>query len=214
MRLDGRLNQFKYIDTSQEHLLVLVKGKHGGINNFVLQEDSSRPHRAHNVGKYLALHAVRRLDWAPQSPDMNPIENGWSVLGTRLRERPQHPTTLDDLFTALSEEWDRLPVSLFARLWVSMPSRVAAVVKARRYSTKYSVEWANGSLQATSSCHVSACGNHVSKEEVVAASGGSVSGASSNRLGERCRQKIRVIALQRIPSQYTLFALGVVVFIF
>lgn len=97
VRIDGRLNQFKYMDILREHLLPFVDGKHGGTNTVFFQEDNCGPHRAHNVGKYLALHGVRRLDWTPQSPDMNLVEKTWSVLETRLRDRLQHFTTLEDL---------------------------------------------------------------------------------------------------------------------
>lgn len=136
VRTDGRLNQLKYIDILLHHQLPFVEGKHGGIENFILQEDNCGPHRALTVGKYMALHGVRRLDWAPQSPDMNPIENGWSVLERRVRKRSRQPTSLDELFVALSEEWDRLPDSFMASLWGSMPVWVAALVQARAHSTK------------------------------------------------------------------------------
>lgn len=85
----------------------------------------------------MALHGLRRLDWPAQSPDMNPIENAWSVLETRLRARERMPTTLDGLFTALCEEWDGLSDSFFRTLWESMPRRVGAVVQARGHATKY-----------------------------------------------------------------------------
>lgn len=75
---------------------------------------------------------------------MNPIENAWSVLEDRLRARPRMPTTLDDLFAALSEEWDHLPASFFDSLRRSMPTRVEAVVRARGHATKYSSQSASG----------------------------------------------------------------------
>lgn len=90
------------------------------------------------------------------------------MLETQLRERPQHPTTLESLFIALSEEWDRLPESLFARLWESMPSRLVAVVKAWGHSTKYPVDWANEPFQATFLSHVVACRDAVSKISEIA----------------------------------------------
>lgn len=74
VRIEGRLNDNKYIDSLHKHLLPFVEDNHGGTSHFLLQEDNCRPHRAHTVGKYLALHGVRRLDWAAQSPDMNPIK--------------------------------------------------------------------------------------------------------------------------------------------
>jgi len=74
VRVNGRLNQFQYMDIIHEHLLPFIEDKHGGNGNFFLLKDNCRPHRALKVGKYMALHGVERLDWAPQSPDMNAIE--------------------------------------------------------------------------------------------------------------------------------------------
>jgi len=103
----------------------------------LLLEDNCGPHRALKVGKDMTLHGVQRLDWVPQSPDMNAIENLWAMLEARLRDRPQPPTTLDGLFDALCEEWTRLPDSYLSALWRSMPDRVTALVTARGHSTKY-----------------------------------------------------------------------------
>lgn len=77
------------------------------------------------------------MNWVPQSTDMNTIENACSVLETRLREHPRHPSTLYELFFALSEEWGRLPDLFMDILWRSMPSWVVAVVKTRRHTNKY-----------------------------------------------------------------------------
>jgi len=107
----------------QEHLLPFIEDKNGGTGSFFLLEDNCGPHRALEMGKYMALHGVQRLDWAPQSPDMNAIENLWAMLEARPRDRPQPLTTLDGLFDALCEEWARLPDSYLSALWRSMPDR-------------------------------------------------------------------------------------------
>ena len=114
VRVEGILNQHKYIDILHNHHLLFVEAKHGGTSNFKLLDDNCGPHRDRAARSYMALHELERVDWAPQSPDMNPIENVWSVLERRLRARPTPPTTLDMLFDAFCEEWDRLPDSLFA----------------------------------------------------------------------------------------------------
>jgi len=85
----------------------------------------------------MALHGLERVDWAPQSSEMNPIENVWSVLERCLRARLTPPTTLDMFFDALCEEWARLLDSLFAGLSEEMPRRVRALAEASGHSTKY-----------------------------------------------------------------------------
>ena len=44
--------------------------------DFVLMDDSARPHRARIVDQFLAAEAITRMDpWPACSPDMNPIEH-------------------------------------------------------------------------------------------------------------------------------------------
>ena len=114
-----------------------MEAKHGGKSNFKLLEDNCAPHMARAVSFYMALHGLERSDWAPQSPDMNPTENIWSVIERRLGARPTPPTTLDMLFVDLCEVWDRLPDFLFAGLSEGMPRRVGALAVASGHSTKY-----------------------------------------------------------------------------
>lgn len=75
MRIDGPLNKGQYMDIIHWPLLPFVEGRHSGTSNFILQEDNCGPLGAINVENYVAPHGVRRLAWAPQSPNMNPFEN-------------------------------------------------------------------------------------------------------------------------------------------
>lgn len=67
------------MDIIHEYLQAFVERRHGGTTNFILMEDNCRRHRAINVGKKLALRGLQHHEWAPQSPDMNPLANAWSV---------------------------------------------------------------------------------------------------------------------------------------
>jgi transposase len=47
------------------------------------------------------------------SPDLNPTEHLWDELERQLRSRPQRPTSLTALATALQEEWAAIPLETF-----------------------------------------------------------------------------------------------------
>ena len=70
-------------------------------------------------------------EWPPQSPDLNPIENIWDYMETKLEKMPS--TIVSELWEMLQEIWRKVILNLVR----SMPRRVQAVLKAKRGHTKY-----------------------------------------------------------------------------
>jgi hypothetical protein len=62
-----------------------------------------------SVKEWLVDNNVPEIYWPAQSPDLNPTEQLWDELERRLRSRPQLPTSLTALATALQEEWAAIP---------------------------------------------------------------------------------------------------------
>ena len=84
------------------------------------------------------------MDWPPYSPDLNPIENLWSVLKQAIYERYpelEHAIasvqTLERLIEAAMEVWEVVEQRVHYNLSDSMPRRVAAVIIAEGWYTKY-----------------------------------------------------------------------------
>ncbi len=80
---------------------------------------------------------INTMKWPPHSPDLNPIENAWSMLKRMLRRRTRFPTNTSELFNVLQEECMSIPDSYFTKLVRSMPTRVKLVKVNRGKSTKY-----------------------------------------------------------------------------
>ena len=77
------------------------------------------------------------LPWPAQSPELNPIENVWSIMKNRLRAQHTYPSTADALFNELSKVWNELPDMYFTALVRSMVKRCDAIPNVRGKSTKY-----------------------------------------------------------------------------
>ncbi len=106
-------------------------------DRFLLMQDNARPHVAKLTVDFLESTGIRRLEWPACSPDLNPIEHVWDMLGRRIRSRTPPPTSLSGLKDMLLAEWDRIPQHDIQRLIESMPRRCKEVIRARGGNTRY-----------------------------------------------------------------------------
>jgi len=61
--------------------------------------DNNAPcHRAKSVINWMSSHNLKRMEvWPPQSPDLNPIEYVWMMLGVRVENyKPKNLKELED----------------------------------------------------------------------------------------------------------------------
>ncbi|GFU22689.1 retrovirus-related Pol polyprotein from transposon 412 [Trichonephila clavipes] len=68
---------------------------------FLFMVDNAHPHHANIVDEYLQTEDITRMDWPAYSPDLNPIEHVWDMLGRRIAARQPIPTCLPELPRAL-----------------------------------------------------------------------------------------------------------------
>ncbi|GBN35707.1 Transposable element Tc1 transposase [Araneus ventricosus] len=99
--------------------------------------DKARPHRARFVRSYLESKIIPQMAWPARSPDLNPMEHVWSMLGKRIAGRSVPPGTFQELQEALLQEWAFLPQQAINDTIASMPRRCQACISARGYHTRY-----------------------------------------------------------------------------
>ena len=136
--LRQNVNRETYKVVLREHLLPWATANLGDPQrDWKLQEDNAPAHRARAVKEEKEHLGIRSIPWPSQSPDLNPIEHAWSLLGRRVRGRMPPPANLGQLAAVLEEEWLRIPQEHIANLINSMPRRVNSVIKAKGGPTKY-----------------------------------------------------------------------------
>jgi transposase len=106
-------------------------------DDFMLMHDNARPHVARIVNEYLDEVELNRLVWPPKSPDLNPIEHVWDMVGRRVRSRIPAPANLRELSVAVVQECDEIDQNDIRHLIEGMPRRMEAVVRARGGNTRY-----------------------------------------------------------------------------
>lgn len=133
--LDSNVTGQTYRQLLQEHAIPFARLHLPG--GFYYQDDNATAHRAATVKNFLAAEGIHCLPWPAQSPDMNPIEHMWDVLGRRIQERSPPPSTLQELRLALQHEWDAIPQEIVRDLIQGMPRRISALLQSGGSHTKY-----------------------------------------------------------------------------
>jgi transposase len=101
----------------------------------IVMQDGARIHTARATLSLFRDMRIRLMDWPANSPDLNPIENIWSLLKRRVGRH--FPTTREEIIAAIQLEWSQLTVSDITRCCQSMRERCQAVIDANGGHTKW-----------------------------------------------------------------------------
>ncbi|GFW19119.1 transposable element Tcb1 transposase [Trichonephila clavipes] len=124
-----------YRDVILEQHVRLFRGAMGA--EFLFMDDNARPHRANIVDEGLQSEDIPHMDWPAYSPDLNPIEHVWDMLGRRIAARQLPPTFQPELRRALLDEWCNIPEDQIDNLILSMPRRCKACIVSSGRHTPY-----------------------------------------------------------------------------
>lgn len=130
-RIEGIMRKEHYHEILESH--AIPSGLRIIGENFIFMHDNDPKHTAKICKQYLneqtEANIIQIMIWPPQSPDLNPIELLWDELDRRVRV--VGPTSKEQLWNILQQEWNNIPGDTIRKLIERMPRIVAAVIKAK-----------------------------------------------------------------------------------
>jgi len=90
------------------------------------QQDNDPKHTSRVAQKFLDETFPEVMEWPSNSPDLNPIENLWSIVKHNVEKRM--PSNISELRQYLADEWQKIPSTTLVNLVKSMDRRCQLII--------------------------------------------------------------------------------------
>lgn len=132
----GNMNSCKYIEIIKKAVKILNLTFPG---QFIFQQDNCPFHVSKFSKNYFLENEIKLLDWPPYSPDLNVIENIWSVLSTSVYSGSQikNLNELEHRIEIGIQLFNETQKIISDNLYKSIPSRLISVITKRGERLKY-----------------------------------------------------------------------------
>jgi transposase len=116
--INQRINSESYQQVLENHLLPIYQP------GDVFQQDNAPPHASYSTRQWFIDHEIEVLPWPSLSPDLNPIENVWSMLAKAVYKDGKQFESVEELKKSVEKEWKKLSMASVRNLIFSMNNRV------------------------------------------------------------------------------------------
>src|SRR5271154_2007902 len=115
----ARMNSQGYYDILRDTVIPFQTRTQ--TRRFFLQQDNTPAHISKFTREFFYANSLKTFEWPANSPDLNPIENIWSILKRNVSERT--PTNLTELSQVASEEWQKISAEMVCKTILTMKKR-------------------------------------------------------------------------------------------
>lgn len=129
--IETTMNGELYRDILDDEFMKTLEWYNMETGDTILLQDNDPKHNSKIVREWLEDNDVQVFKWPSYSPDLNPIENLWSILKFRFLNYPEPPNSIHELWERVQIEWENITPEICARLVESMPERMSALRKAK-----------------------------------------------------------------------------------
>lgn len=136
-RVDESMDSTQYIKILEKSLLDDFLSKGLDIGNYIFVQDNATCHSSKMTKKWLSEQNIKTIVWPPNSPDLNIIENVWSILKRAVSKRQTEIFDKDSLFRIVEEEFNKISLDYIRGLYKSLPRRLKTLKEFNFFSTNY-----------------------------------------------------------------------------
>lgn len=130
-----RMNSEEYQNVLNNNLLPFIS-RYSNIS-YTFQQDNASIHISRSTKTWFSENNVTVLDWPACSPDLNPMENLWSILVREVYKENKQYDSIKELRVAIQTSWSLIKSETLRNLVSSMPNRIFQCINKNGAVTNY-----------------------------------------------------------------------------
>lgn len=130
-KINGKMDSELYTQIIDDELVRSLEFYGYTEDDAIFQHDNDPKHTSKHTKRHLKDCNIQVLDWPSFSPDLNPIENLWSIVKRRLAAFDTAPGSIAELFDRVTQIWNNIDPETCNNLVESMPNRIADLIAAK-----------------------------------------------------------------------------------
>lgn len=131
VRIDGIMNSDVYIAVLKAGYFPSLRKWRKQVRSVTFMQDNDPKHKSKKTMDFLKTKKFKILDWPPQSPDINPIENLWSIVKRRVYGYETNARNMNELWDRVGEIWTAITKEECENLVRSIPRRLEEIIKVK-----------------------------------------------------------------------------------